>query len=112
MNTEKERTLVYLTEECYQMLDVNRKKYSDMDDSGYLEMLIRNNASADDLGKYDKGIFKAVQSVFLSRERLQKLLSQESFQDNKAVRECLKKIEDNVEKFREYHLLKYLDMYE
>lgn len=106
MITEKKRVPVYLTEECYQMMDENRRKHSDMDDSEYLEMLIHDN-SIDDLEKYDEKILEAVQSVLSSRNRLQRMLSRENLKDNKAIKACVKSIEDNAERFREYFLLRY-----
>lgn len=110
MITEKKRVPVYLTEECYQMMDENRRKHSDMDDSEYLEMLIHDNP-IDDLEKYDEKILEAVQNVLSSRDRLQGMLSRENLKDNKAIKACVKSIEDNAERFREYFLLKCNDAY-
>lgn len=107
MITEKKRVPVYLTEECYQMMDENRRKHSDMDDSEYLEMLIHDNDSIDALEKYDEKILKAVQNVLLSSDRLEEMLSRENLKDNKAIKAYINSIEDNAERFREYFLLNY-----
>lgn len=93
------------------MMDENRKNYSGMDESAYLEEVTVRNIIALARKKTDEDVKRAVKAMFLSRYSLHKILSDENLEHAEEIRECINRIDENVEKFRWYFLLKEKDVY-
>lgn len=111
MNSNKQRTPVYLTEECYQMLDENRQKYPNMDDSEYLEMLIHNSGPVDDLVNSDSLVCSSVINVLLSGINLVRKLSHETLENDEAIRACTNRINESAEKLQRYFFQRNVNLY-
>ena len=111
MNSNKQRTPVYLTEECYQMLDENRQKYPNMDDSEYLEMLIHNSDPVDDLVNSDSLVCSSVINVLLSGINLVRKLSHETLENDEAIRACTNRINESAEKLQRYFFQRNVNLY-
>ena len=108
----KKRTPVYLTEECYQMLDENKQKYPDMDDSEYLEMLIHNSGPVADLVNPDLRVRVSAINVLLSGIFLARNLSRETLENEEAIRTCTNRLNESAENLRRYLFLKNVNPYE